>query len=110
MRVNKAGKQRRVAEVDDFCTCRDGRAGSHAGDFSVGHNDETGLGQRVALPVEHPHGFQHIRFARWLLRLPECRCGERRTRSQKAQNGTSQKSAHHWLLPSTPQQQAERRQ
>jgi hypothetical protein len=69
VRVDEAGEQRGVAEIDDLSASGYGRAGTGGGDFIVGDDDEAGSRERIAFAVEHARGLEDDGFAGSLLRL-----------------------------------------
>jgi hypothetical protein len=67
--VDEAGKQRGIAQVDNFRACGDSCSCADADDPPTGYLNEPGSYQGVALAVEHSGGLQNISFGGGLLFL-----------------------------------------
>ena len=60
MRVDEAGEEGGVAEIDGFGAGGKGRRGADGGDLTVGDHDEAGGDHVIADAVEHVGGFEDV--------------------------------------------------
>src|ERR1700730_17188753 len=63
MRVDEAGEERGVSEVECFSASGNGSLSADAADFSVGDDNQAWSRHSVALAIEHPRRLQHIGLA-----------------------------------------------
>ena len=89
MRIDESRHQRCVAQVNCLCIRGSRCTRSNARNFSVRHNHNSGRDQRIAFPVEHPRGLQHIGLRRFVLLC------KHRLQRQNAQCHQHHASANH---------------
>ena len=62
VRIDEAGQEGGVAEIDGFGAGGNRRLGADGDDLAVGDHDEAGGDDVIALAIEHVGGFEHICF------------------------------------------------